>query len=258
MKRILGLLVMVSMLVLPSLSFAAEQVGVYVAPKFVYGLVQATGTKTYEDTYDSGVFNSGRSYIWNIGSETDSTFGGSLAVGYDFGKRFNVPIRTELEYSIFSNGDIKKSFTFLDGNGVDIDTDHWKQQLRIQTLFINAYWDINTGTSFTPYVGAGLGIGIIRNKFSGSGWNPGDGDWSENFGSKTTTNFAWNVGAGLGYDINDSWTVDLGYRFVGLGSVKTSTFSEASSGTPGRVRETHGKIDNLFQHQVSLGVRYTF
>jgi len=36
-------------------------------------------------------------------------------------------------------------------------------------------------------------------------------------------NFAWNIGAGVGFDLTENWTLDAGYRFVGLGSVKTKT-----------------------------------
>lgn len=234
-------MILVVGLLIPSISFAADQIGVYVAPKFVYGLVQTQGTNLYETEVGEPTFK------LKIGSKTDSTFGGSLAIGYDFDKKFNIPVRAEIEYSAFSRADAEKKFT--DGNqSMTI-----KQQFGIQTLFANAYWDINTGTKFTPYLGAGLGMAFISTKYNAKLVDSGNSFSSGfNSSSKNVTNFAWNVGAGLGYDINDSWTVDVGYRFVGLGSVKTNSIS------PYDDAGIHMKTNNLYQHQFSLGVRYTF
>ncbi|MBD5539269.1 MAG: porin family protein, partial [Desulfovibrio sp.] len=37
------------------------------------------------------------------------------------------------------------------------------------------------------------------------------------------TNFAWNAGAGVSYNFNDTLAVDASYRFVGLGYNEVST-----------------------------------
>ena len=237
MKRLFCLLLLTGLMTAAAPALAAEQLGVYVAPKFVYGLTQMDSVKTHLQV-------GGESGSLKTGDKTDDTFGGSIAIGYDFDKKFGIPIRAELEYAGFSEAEAKK--TYHDGG----DSHKLKQTFNIQTLFVNAYWDIDTGTQFTPYVGAGLGMGFIRTKLRYSG-EDATSTWGASSGSKTVTNFAWNVGLGLGYDITENWTVDAGYRFVGLGSVKTKTFSE-----PGF--EAHGKASDLYQHQVSLGVRYTF
>ena len=240
MKRILGVLLLIGVMVTPTVASAGEQIGVYVAPKFVYGLTQMDGAKGHWS--EAGASSSER-----IGSKTDDTFGGSIAIGYDFDKKFGVPIRAELEYAGFSKAEAEKTY------GDDDYTSKMKQTFGIQTLFVNAYWDIDTGTQFTPYVGAGLGMAFIRTKFKDSGYEYADPDdsWSESTGSKNVTNFAWNVGAGLGYDITENWTMDVGYRFVGLGSVKTKTYRDDDY-------EMYGKTSNLYQHQVAVGIRYTF
>jgi opacity protein-like surface antigen len=188
-----------------------------------------------------------------IGSSTDSTFGGSIAFGYDFEKKFSVPIRAEVEYAAFSQAENKGNFTEINGNEIGRET--VRQTFSIRTLFINAYWDIPTGTRFTPYVGAGLGAGFINTNGNFSGVVTTGGGvtetWSGRTGSKTVTNFAWNVGAGVGYDLTDYVTVDLGYRFTGLGSVKTKILRRD-------VDEISFKTDNLYQHQIALGLRFTF
>jgi opacity protein-like surface antigen len=235
------------MLVSPALAGAADQIGIYVAPKFVYGLTQMDGTKAHATDDD------GESDTLRIGSSTDSTFGGSIAFGYDFEKKFSVPIRAEVEYAAFSQAENKRNYTAIYGTTTEHGT--VKQTFGIQTLFVNAYWDIPTGTEFTPYVGAGLGAGFINTKGKDSGVETIGGvvneTWNDSTGSKTVTNFAWNVGAGLGYDLTDYATVDLGYRFAGLGSVKTKTWQEDDE-------RTSFKTDNLYQHQFALGMRFTF
>ena len=45
MKRILGVLLLVGVMVTPTVASAGEQIGVYVAPKFVYGLTQMDSFK---------------------------------------------------------------------------------------------------------------------------------------------------------------------------------------------------------------------
>lgn len=254
MKRIIGVLTLAGMLAIPSAGFAAnEQTGIYVAPKFVYSLTQMNSTKAQENVYNRSDNSLIEPIHFSLGNKNDSTFGGSFAIGYDFEKKFSIPVRAEIEYAIFSNADAKKSFLVPDRNGTDIDTDIWKFKFGVQTLFLNAYWDINTGTKFTPYVGAGFGMGIIKHKADVDGWNPGDRDFSDHIFSKTKSTFAWNLGAGLGYDINDNWTIDAGYRFVWLGSVKSNT--TLPDGSNEHRIEAKSK---LYQHQISIGIRYTF
>ena len=242
MKRIIGALLLVGVMLTPAIASAGEQIGVYVAPKFVYGVTQMNSIKMHWSDNSYGDSGSER-----IGSKTDDVFGGSIAIGYDFDKKFGLPVRAELEYAGFSKAEGKR--TYHDG----IVKETLKQTFGIQTLFLNAYWDINTGTAFTPYIGTGLGMGFINTKGSSKGLdttNPTD-SWSDSTGSKNVTNFAWNVGAGLGYDLTENWTLDVGYRFVGLGSVKTKSYNDEDT-------SYYGKTNNLYQHQVAVGVRYTF
>lgn len=124
------------------------------------------------------------------------------------------------------------------------------QTHKIQTLFVNTYWDINTGTRFTPYLGAGVGLSFIKSKLKAEGYELSD-RWSDSTGSKRETNFAWNLAAGLGWDITRSWSVEAGYRFVGLGSAKTKTYKDEYG-------SAYGKTGHVYQHQFALGVRYTF
>lgn len=248
MKRILGLLALAGVLAFPSLASAGEQIGVYVAPKFITGWTVMDNMKTgWGEDADPG-FN------MNIGDKTKGTVGGGLAVGYDFYRQFQVPVRTEIEYAAFSEVKGSKSGSV---SAADVGFDgHWsaQQKLQIQTLFLNAYYDFHNSTSFTPYVGAGIGMAFLNTKGTIGGWDDTNGDgMSGSTGSKTVTNFAWNVGAGVGYDITDNFTVDLGYRFAGLGEAQTKWIKDDTGYNWARA-----KTENIYMHQVMLGLRVTF
>ena len=232
MKKIVGLMAVAGMLMFPVKAIAAdEQLGIYVAPKVIYGLTYMKDFRYHDTLGDPDT---------SIGSDWDSTFGGSLAVGYDLSKKLNVPIRGELEYAAFSKAEAEGDPW---NNGY---TNDFRQTNNIQTLFVNVYYDINTGTKFIPYIGAGMGAGFIRTK--------GRVDWGgeiNNTGSKTVTNFAWNVGLGLGYQITNNIVLDVGYRFADLGKVQTNWCNETSF-------DWRLDTKRIYQHQFSMGARFTF
>jgi len=142
------------------------------------------------------------------GSGWDSAMGigGGLAVGYDFWEKLTIPFRFEAEYMVRSTPHMKadsKSF----------------RAFAPQTAFANLYFDFHNETDFTPYVGGGVGAAFVG---------------PEN-------NFAWNVGSGVSYDINENWKASLGYRFVSFG----------------KMEDNHCK-GLLYGHEALLGIRYTF
>lgn len=134
-------------------------------------------------------------------------------------------LRTELEYGY--NGKVK--FT-IDGDS---------SEMKSQTLMLNAYYDFNTGTEWTPYVGAGLGYARLKNEFS----NPSENQYA----SKSKGNFAWNVSAGTAYAINRDVAVDLSYRFTDYGKVNHDDHRVFT------VKKSKQRANEL-----NLGIRYRF
>ncbi len=151
-----------------------------------------------------------------------NTVGGALFAGYDFNTKYELPIRAELEYALRS----------------DLITRGFAEEVffNAQTLLANFYFDFHNSSDFTPYVGAGLGLAFTRMEADTPEWSNLDAN---------STNFAWQVGAGVSYAFNETISADLGYRFVSFGSshlededMSTSVFSSA--------------------HEFSLGVRFSF
>lgn len=174
-------------------------------------------------------------------SKDKTVFTGSIAYGIDLEKQLSFPIRAELEYTYRDNAEIKNLTTPKWTTKTDLD-------LKAQNLFLNFYYDFKNTSAFTPYVSAGLGMSHNKLKYT------------ERFvtGLVTKANdskndFAWNVGLGLNYTINNNFDVDLGYRYVDLGKV-SSTYKMNNVNF-----DYNSKIETKLRTQdITLGLRYKF
>ena len=218
MKRIIAALALVLTLALPGLA-AAEGTGMYLAPKFLMS-IQDTGRVERS----SALAGTG------VDDYSQFTLGGALALGYDFWPQQMLPLRAEIEFAMRGNSEK----TWSDG-GVNVRD--VKGTWNNSTLFANLFWDFHNDSAFTPYIGAGLGLA-----FNYTGY-----DFTTNSGDKFSadarfTNFAWNVGAGVAYNFNENFAVDLGYRFMMMG-----------------YNEVDSSISNQpYNNEFMLGLRFTF
>ena len=156
-------------------------------------------------------------------AKKDWVMGGSAAVGVK-----SCAFRAEFEYNQSATAVDKRAFAY----------DAGKSKEKYRSYMFNGYFDIPTGTNFHPYVGAGIGIARIRSSLTW--WTPFAGDTR-----KRETNLAWQIAAGLGYNLTRNWTLDIGYRYVDNGHIKWST------------ADGNLKYD-CTAHQILAGVRYTF
>lgn len=150
-------------------------------------------------------------------------WGGHFAVGGKSGA-----VRTELEYNFSEKA--KKRYS---DERITLDN---------QSVMLNAYYDINTCTRWTPYVGAGIGVAMLKGTERSL--------YENEKASDRTYNFAWQLGAGVAYDLTDHVALDAGYRYIDYG---TADFS--SDGGAGYYEKL--KADAA-AHEVYAGVRYTF
>ncbi|MEM1021658.1 MAG: P44/Msp2 family outer membrane protein, partial [Pseudomonadota bacterium] len=90
----------------------------------------------------------------------------------------------------------------------------------VSTVFVmaNAYYDFRNSSDFTPYLGAGIGIGFVDVDYSPS---------ATPIIQDNATAFAYQVMAGATYDVSASTGLFLGYRFRGTSdvSVEADLFS---------------------------------
>lgn len=94
----------------------------------------------------------------------------------------------------------------------------------------SVYWDIITLAGFTPYLTAGAGF-AIDTLSAPAALQPAGNAWE----------FAWTAGAGITFAVSSSFSLDLGYRYLDLGS---PTYAGGLS------------LGNSTAQQVRFGLRY--
>ncbi|MDR0726985.1 MAG: porin family protein [Rickettsiales bacterium] len=219
-------LLIIGIIAFTAASAGAVEVKSYISEKISYGITYAKNAETYPSLI--GVLMKGS-------DESDQVLGNKLAVG------FSVPteaifgsVRAEFEFGV--NGSSKYTIENKTVPGTSLDA-----KFKSQTYMLNAYYDVETGSAFVPYIGAGAGFAKIDGSTSFSGSTV---DFDQN-------KFTWNAGLGVAYSINDNLSLDIGYRYASLGTVKGATY-HVGSGNYITEKAT------LSSHEVLLGARYEF
>lgn len=216
MKKIITLCTLVCMLALPG--FASAATGMYITPKFIDSL-QNSGSVGGSD---------------GLSSQTHNSLGAGIAVGLHMRDLTDsgVPLRFEFEYATRGN-------TSSEWNAGLLNREKLKASWQVQTFQINAYYDINTGSDFTPYIGGGLGASSIYESMTSGPAN------NRHNSSDTSMGFAWNVGAGVAYSFTENMALDVGYRFAGFGN--------------GTVKHQGSDVDNyMTANEFMAGLRFSF
>lgn len=211
--------------------------GLYVSPKSIFSnqIVKDSQLKLNSEMFDSQSFDFNNDYNHDLGM--------GLALGYDLNDSTSIPVRSEVEYTVRMQS--KDSYSISD----DMGSVYGSTKYDIEALFVNTYLDYHNKSDFTPYVGFGLGVAFIETNA-----NFGISALGENLYDSSAkhrqTNFAYNVGLGVDYEINKNLALDLGYRFVDFGDVETGDngFDEISVNG-----ESH-----VVAHETMMGLRYTF
>ncbi|MDX2155199.1 MAG: outer membrane beta-barrel protein [Hyphomicrobiaceae bacterium] len=127
-----------------------------------------------------------------------------------------------------------------------------KTTLDTYTVMLNGYYDLGNYRGFVPYVGAGVGIAMHRMGYvqidHPASPNPQDGD--------TRAEFAWALMAGVGYQVTSNAILDIGYRYIDMGSAhssRTDMFAQQfAAWNPKLV------VDDIDAHEFKVGLRYHF
>ena len=100
---------------------------------------------------------------------------------------------------------------------------------------INVYYDYALTDECSLYAGAGVGAAkvafVAQNKLESS-----------------KTVFAWQVMAGIAYDINENWVIEAGYRLFNTN--KAQVYNTVAGNAK--------KVKAPFANSVELGLRYNF
>lgn len=184
------------------------------------------------------------------------SFGSTYFAGAGIGYQFNSFLRGDVTGEYRGGGRV--SFTDVynsaygdgtPGTGLDYNSGNVSSVV----VMANAYFDLGTWYGLTPYIGGGAGSAFHHL----SGFTDiGAGTAMGGYGiarPKNTTSFAWNLQAGITYDITANFKVDVGYRYMNLGNFSTGTVNCFNNGCS----DSYGyKVKDLTSHDVKIGLRY--
>ena len=175
--------------------------------------------------------------------DSSMTFGGG--VGYQFNNWFRADLTAEYRGKANFHG-----LEIINSGGFSTDEYHASKSEWL--VLANAYADLGTWWCVTPFVG--VGIGTSRNTIS----NFTDINTPNNgvaYGVNTSQwQFAYAAYAGLSYKVNNSFTVELAYRYLNMGNGLTGDL-QTFNGFNNVVNPTTFK--DITSQDVRLGVRWS-
>lgn len=184
------------------------------------------------------------------GTEQDYKMGGgaSFAVG-----RTMDCWRFELEMA-YRRNKVKNQFDIA-ANGqknqqANKNVDGYNRDL---ALMANAYYDLPLCDAFGIYVGGGLGVSFNEVSFKDV---DGNGHLNHSYASYKNTLFAYQAMTGVFYDLNECWTLTLGYRLFGTSKPKVDSKSDLIGGINANTQVKSSKMP--ISHNIEFGVRYKF
>lgn len=162
--------------------------------------------------------------------DLDNGFTAGIAVG----AQFNEWLRGEVEFS--GNWHDVEGFV---GSSADPTTTAVEGDESALFALANLWLDVPVGEFFRPYVGGGVGFGRLNVELEttlGSSLVD-DSDWG----------FAWQVGAGVAFDISSNMAIDVGYRFKSIENADIEVDDDAED------------IEKDYRsHNILLGLRFGF
>jgi opacity protein-like surface antigen len=182
-----------------------------------------------------------------IANTNNITYDASIGGGYQFNNYFRADVTGDyiepIKSANFGTG--RACVTGTQGTGpTPYQTEVYTQttctpqlssSLESYAAFVNGYLDLGTYWIVTPYVGAGAGLSFghasAAANYIQSNGKPykikyvdaiNNQTYSQDWDRSVTTNyyeFAWALMAGLSFDVYQHTKLDIGYRYMDLGSV---------------------------------------
>lgn len=158
-----------------------------------------------------------------------TTFGAGGAVGGFVGYDTGTGVRAEGELTYRSNS--HDEFSNISGG------DLYDGGFDSLSLMVSAYYDFDMGSQWTPYLGGGIGVAFMSSDIEVVGLPVIDDE---------DTVFAYQLGAGIGYEVSSNMTITLDYRYF---ATDNPVFTDSG-------------LDDIefeyFNHSILVGVRVPF
>lgn len=258
-------------MVIAAMMFAPSAFAVEITPYVGLGIVaDKAGTSAKRVKFDAtkitpeNLATIGDAFIPNGGDDMDfdMAFAGEITAGVKIDNvraELEVALRSasEDDYDIF-DGDIAPLFGVPSIPGVElIPTEiETSTKVRHNSYLANVWYDFELSDSnWTPYIGAGVGFGVYRQKatvdidielnqavvlppesMAGLAAILQRMNGEQTVADDTLYRFEWQVGLGAAYNFNENWALDIGYRF------NSSNVAD----------------EFVYAHEIKIGARYSF
>ena len=231
---------------------SAQDSGVYIKGQAGYGVFNDADVVP-RDSQFSGILGS-------INGEGNLALG--LGIGYDFGNGW----RLEVDANQLFN-----DMGAIDGQPAT------QAKLRSTGFMFNALYDFEDFGRWEPYVGIGAGVAQNNVSLAAQDFLNDTGTVLVRHPSCVTPpaaagtaracltddsdrTLAWNLIAGLGYNITDNLTWDTTYKYTDIGSIDVDgTYVQANvPGRGGVFSATGSTVEDVTSHTILTGFRYRF
>lgn len=211
-----------------------ESSGVYVNVGGALTLVPGLTKVPYDKLDPEPVHKDGKNTNWDF----DLGFGADGALGYDFGS-----FRADAEFTYLT----AKAVFDVDKTQRRENDDKADDTLTVLAATANAWYDLDTGTAWSPYIGIGVGAANVQVKlatgeetgdvyFEGNGWG-----------------FAYQAGVGVAVEVLTGFSLVGGYQFFGTLQTKVTDQGDSTAAT-----DDLTVSPTLMAHGVHLGMRFLF
>jgi len=198
--------------------------------------VNVLGTNLVESIFGSSEYS----------QSFEPSFTGGAGVGYVWSPNWRTDFTVDV-HSIMHTEETGAGVGPLAAGGTASGVSEDKTKMMSTILLLNGYYDIRTGTPWTPYIGGGLGFAVNQLTQSYTESQPYYGVTGGQ--RSTTTTFAAAAMVGVSYDFSSFFAIDVNYRFLHIGG---SEVSLSEIGLPSSTVE----IGDLNEHQIRAGFRF--
>ena len=155
--------------------------------------------------------------------DTDSGLKLEGGIGYDFGKS-RIEVTYDQSKSKMNSMDLSPFGAPAEIADAEIDGG----ERTTKSIMVSGFYDIDTNSKFTPYIGGGLGVAFIDT----DSWAFDDPEvFPFTFPSTDQQLFSWQLQAGLAYEMNEKvdLTADLTYKDTSDFNIGMMTVNPAAS-----------------------------
>jgi opacity protein-like surface antigen len=175
-----------------------------------------------------------------------------IGAGYEINNWFRVDVTGE--YRTKAMWKATGSYTDFCAGGLTC-FDVTSGNLSSTVVMANAYLDLGTWWCLTPYVGAGIGGAYNRiTDVQDNGINSsGTVGFGYTYSDSAKWDLAWNVQAGVTYNVTNNFKVDFNYRYLRLGSPATAVVQcQDTTPCPGAFYN----LSDMTSQDFRIGVRW--